>query len=364
MRSPQPSPQSKKFRYYTTREYFDELIIRIRGTKPGDRVLLMSMTFDPTEPTIAVLCAEIIQAASRGVHVRLSIDAHSFMLSPRGLPGPLLNRRDMPKKMPAFYKNKLRFVAAINGFPTGHAEIINKPERNFTLPIAGRSHIKIALINDRVYIGGCNLQGDNQIDLMLGWRDPDMSGRLYRMMEKILHDRHAGRALSWVDRELPMQDDGTIYIDSGVTGQSIILEEALALIDASERWLVLTCQFFPNSITARHLARAMKRGVKVEILYTHPRHHGFIGGTGQQISILRERTRVPRALFSHGLNRKDPMLHAKLIASDAGVMLGSHNYVRAGVLLGTAEIAFKSTDETLAREAVKALRRGLRKTME
>jgi phosphatidylserine/phosphatidylglycerophosphate/cardiolipin synthase-like enzyme len=149
--------------------------------------------------------------------------------------------------------------------------------------------------------------------------------------------------------------------DSGRRGQSLIFEEAMQLIDSAEKWLVITCQFFPNSVTAQHLLKAVNRGVNVEVIFAHPKHHGIIGGLGQQVSILRERTRVPKILFEHALSRKDPMLHAKLIASDAGFMIGSHNYVRAGVILGTAEIALKSADEKLAREAVQTLHRGLRK---
>jgi hypothetical protein len=54
----------------------------------------------------------------------------------------------------------------------------------------------------------------------------------------------------------------------------------------------------------------------------------------------------------------------KLIACDKGFMIGSHNYVRAGVSLGTAEIALKSPDALLAREAVKTLHTDLKKTIE
>jgi phosphatidylserine/phosphatidylglycerophosphate/cardiolipin synthase-like enzyme len=142
----------------------------------------------------------------------------------------------------------------------------------------------------------------------------------------------------------------------------LIFNEALRLIDSAQEWLVITCQFFPNSITAQHLKQAAARGVKLEVIFSHPKHHGVIGGLGQQFSILRERSRVPKELFENALSRKDLMLHAKLIACDQGLMLGSHNYVNAGVVLGTAEIAFKSSEAKLARQAVQALHRGLRRT--
>lgn len=356
-------PETARFSFYTNLEYWAQLATLIRKTTKGDRLLLMSMTFDPTEPAIATVMDEAQAAAARGVHVNLAIDAHSFLLDDAHRPGPLWSRRSMPKFIiRQMYRNKLAILESIDSHPDSHADIINMPRRNIDLPIAGRSHIKAAIINDRIFLGGCNLQGSLSVDMMVGWRDPVTSDRLHTTLLNIIHHRHAGQALKWVDRSMNVSDNTDIFIDSGTRNQSLILDEALSLIDSAEQWLVITCQFFPNSITARHLAAAMKRGVKVEVIYAHPRHHGLIGGTGQQISILRERTRVPKELFKHALTRKDPMLHAKLIACDKGVMIGSHNYVTAGVILGTAEIALKAANEQLARQAVEALKRGLQET--
>lgn len=358
-------PQSTKkttFQFYTTREYFDELIVSIKGAKPGDRIVLMTMVFDPTDPTIAVLSRELIAAASRKVQVLLAIDAHSFLLHNSYVPGPLWARQSLPKRMGRAYKNKSQIIDAINSYPSSRAAIINHPKNRFDLPINNRSHIKIAIVNDRVFLGGCNLQASNWKDMMIGWKDPLISGHLSKLCSSIIERGHVGQELSWVDRCIRVSDGTDILIDAGQRGQSLIFEEALRLIDSAREWLCITGQFFPNSVTASHLLAATRRGVKVEVIYSHPLHHGLIGGLGQQVSILRERTRLPKVLFEHALARSDPMLHAKLIACDSGVMIGSHNYVRAGVFLGTAEIALKSNDETLAREAVKTLRRGLANT--
>jgi phosphatidylserine/phosphatidylglycerophosphate/cardiolipin synthase-like enzyme len=350
------------YTFYTDTEYRHRLIAAIRETKPGERVLLMSMSFEPTEPAIAAIIHEIELAASRGVRVTLSIDAHAFLFNPAHMPGPLTARRSLPKRLSKYYQNKLQIIQKINSFPTGHAEIINIPSKQIAIPIAGRSHIKIAIVNDAVFLGGCNLQLGNSVDMMVGWHDKQISDRLYKLCRTIIQEMHVGRGMSWVDRSFDLQDNSSIFVDSGLRGQSVIFDQALALIDSAEKWLVITCQFFPNSITARHLTMAAKRGVKVEVVYSHPKHHGLIAGLGQQISILRERTRVPKSLFQHALSRKDPMLHAKLIACDKGVMIGSHNYVQAGVLLGTAEIALLCRNEKLARNAVKSLHRGLGRT--
>lgn len=46
-------------------EYYAELIRKVRATKPGDRVALMTMSFDPSEQTVAALMQELIAAAKR-----------------------------------------------------------------------------------------------------------------------------------------------------------------------------------------------------------------------------------------------------------------------------------------------------------
>ncbi|HSH18729.1 MAG TPA: phospholipase D-like domain-containing protein [Candidatus Saccharimonadales bacterium] len=357
--SHQASGRSAGFRFYTQSEYRAELIRLVRAAKAGDRLLLMSMTFEPTEPDIAVIMHEVELAASRGVRVSLAIDAHSFLINPAHLPGPLWNRRSLPKRLPAIYRNKLDIITRINAYPHSHAGILNLPASSFQLPIAGRSHIKAAIINDHIFLGGCNLQGSNNIDLMVHWQATGTADWLHSVLTGIIRGGHAGQALNGQDVQADVGPDARILIDSGTRRQSLIFDEAMALIDAAEDWLVITCQFFPNSLTARHLVAAARRGVKVEVIYAHPKHHGLIGGFGQQISILRERTRVPKSLFQHALGRKDPMLHAKLIACDKGLMIGSHNYVQAGVILGTAEIALKLKSTVLAREAVQTLHHGL-----
>jgi phosphatidylserine/phosphatidylglycerophosphate/cardiolipin synthase-like enzyme len=357
---PQKSPA---FQFITNREYFDELIVSLRATKRGDRVLLMSMLLEPTEPEIAVIMREMEHAASRGVRVSLAVDAHSFLVNaPTHMPGPLWARRSLPKNVPKIFRHKLRILESINNYPTGNADIINLPRSSVSVPIAGRSHIKTAIINDRIFLGGCNLGFTHFIDVMISWHDRQSADSLYQILLDIIGSKHSGRAMSWHDKNVSVTQNASIFIDSGRRGQSEIFKEALALIDSARDWLIITGQYFPNAVTAGHLLKAAKRGVKVEVIYSHPKHQGLIGGLGQQVSILRERTRLPKVLFENALSRNDPMLHAKLIASDAGVMIGSHNYVRAGVMLGTAEIALKSSDEKLAREAVKTLRRGLKKS--
>lgn len=358
--TPESARPTDVFTFYTAQEYRSQLTEAVRATRPGDRVLLMTMTFDPTEPQTAALMHESELAAARGVHVNLGVDAHSFLVNPRHFPGPMFMRRTLPKRVPPLFRHKLDILESINAQTTGRADIINIPKRGYHLPVAGRSHIKAAIVNDHVWIGGCNLEGEHKIDLMVGWESEETATMLYGILLKIIRSRNASRALGNTDYSIPIEAGAHLLIDAGVRNQSIILDEALQLIDSADDWVYMTGQFFPNDVTAKHLSPAVRdRGVRSEIVFTHPRHHGFIGGLGQQVSIMRERVRVPKALLQNALKRDDPLVHAKLLATNKGLMLGSHNYVSAGVRLGTAEIALCCKDEQLAKKAVEAFRRGL-----
>lgn len=318
----------------------------------------MTMAFEPEIPEILQLVSNLEGAAARGAHVTLSVDARAFLAN-HGAPGPLWFHNQLPQQLRSPYALKRQILERFNSYPNCRAVILNQPDHAFSLPVAGRSHIKTAIIDEYVFIGGCNLDEPAHFDLMIGWPDKRVAQDVYTMMRKITDHGHARKALGGRDHTIIVSHDARLLIDSGVRDQSLIFTEALKLIDSSKEWLTLSCQFFPNSITARHLLQAKQRGVKLDIIYSDPAHHGLIGGNGQRYSIFRERRRLPADMFAHKLSKDIPMIHAKLLACDQGMLLGSHNYVRAGVRLGTAEIALITKDVELTKQAVRLLNQQL-----
>jgi cardiolipin synthase len=351
-----------RFDFYDKRQYYAELNRRFKTAGTGTRILVMSMTFEPTEPEVAELLANLIAAAERGADVTLGIDARSF-LSDHGRPGPLWYHRHLSKHLQPPYKLKQLLLTQLNIRPNSRAVILNQPKRPFSITVAKRSHIKIAIINDYLILGGCNLDQPANTDLMIGWQDATIADQLYLVMRHITDTGNVLEALSdnghAKDKSFPVNDTTDVLIDAGVPNQSLIFSRSLELIDSAQDWLTITCQFFPNSVTAEHLFRAKQRGVKVDIIYADPRHHGPISSLGQRYSVLRERRRLPADMFQHVIGTDKPFLHAKVIACDAGLMIGSHNYVRAGVRLGTAEIALQTSDAGLTKQALAEITRQL-----
>lgn len=347
------------FTFYTSEEYWTTLAKQFAAAKSGDRIAMIVMGFRPTEPATAMVVKELLAAADRGVEVHLVTDAINLLFNDTSETlGPLWWQSHLQYTPPA-YRAYVTTIAALNEKPTGHTTIINKPGRPFTNPLANRSHIKYTVINDTVFIGGCNMNNTTWLDLMVAWNDSVTADYLFDIILNLHKTESTASLFNSQDQEIAIDADTALYIDAGKKGQSIIFKKALNLIDAAEQSVFITCQYFPNSITAEHLAAAHKRGVNVEVVYGHPAMQGHIRGLGQQVSILRERQRTPAQLFQKMLPKDGPGLHAKLIATEKGAIIGSHNYVRAGVKLGTAEIALLRYDAAFARNAIAALNREL-----
>jgi hypothetical protein len=354
-----------EYQFYTKKEYLHELTRRFDAATPATRIVLMCMSFEPDEPEIAGLMQSLETAAHNGADITFTIDARCF-LHPNGKPapiytqpGPLWYHRELPARMQPPFAAKRDMLNLLNHYPNVRAVITNTPSRRFSLPVAGRSHIKTAIVDDFVFIGGCNLDYPQNIDLMVGWRDSSVAGQLYGHMRSVAEAGHVRSALGDTDLTIDIDDTSRLLIDVGVRDQSLIFDSALALIDSAEEWLTITCQYFPNGITAEHLQAARARGVKTDIIYSDPRHQGLIGGSGQKVSLAIEKSRHPGEMFTHMIGMDRPMVHAKIIACDKGLMIGSHNYVRAGVRLGTAEIVLESSDVKLAEAAVTKLHQGI-----
>ena len=121
----------------------------------------------------------------------------------------------------------------------------------------------------------------------------------------------------------------------------------------------MTCQFFPNTVTAAHLAAAVKRGVGVTLYYNHPHYQAVHMQPVHRAVIRAEKLRRPRELFAHQLPKSLKRLHAKLLASEQGAFVGSHNYVTHGVNFGTAEIAIRRYDPAFTSSALGILKQHL-----
>jgi phosphatidylserine/phosphatidylglycerophosphate/cardiolipin synthase-like enzyme len=339
---------------FTRAEYFIALIKRIEATKKGGRVAVASMTLDSAEPLIARLMESLCAAARRGVHVYLTIDAYTF-LSRGGkiIPGPLWRRSHLPEVLAAPYGIWLHDLQKLKA-SGGHYGVSNVPEKPFRAIPKGRSHIKGAVVNNYVFIGGCNLHSPQQTDIMIGQAEKTLADWLYDWLSKLTTSQSTLQTLHGQDQLLQLKSGTEILIDSGVRNQSTIYDHALQLIDEAQEWIFLTCQYFPGGQTASHLYAAHKRGVAVRIVYSHPHAHGQKAIMHYVYNAL-QRVQLPAQFFIDRRPYDAPNLHAKVLATENGVMVGSHNYVEQGVHFGTAEIALLSHEPGLTKRIINVI---------
>lgn len=342
-------------KFYTKPEYYAVVTERAVRAKAGDRVVVASMAFDPDESSVRKLLDALNSAARRGADVQLIIDAYNLIFGEEiRIPGPLWLGREPSTKWPQPFRAVVTEIERLRA-SGGTYSMINRPRKPFSNFLGGRSHIKFALYNDEVFVGGCNLDHVSELDLMINFTDArtakvidDFAKNLQQtpQVRKVLHDK---------DLEFSVDKFTTLYIDAGVKRQSIIYEHALQIIDDANEWLVLTSTFLPHGQTMEKLLAAKQRGVKVELLFSHPMHHPPIDAQLQYLILLREKLRLPKDFLDGQLPRTTPKIHAKLVANERCAMLGSHNYVPTGTNFGTAEIALMRRDASFSREVSLAI---------
>ncbi len=336
----------KSYDFVNRREYFQTLATLASEAKPGEAVAVAAMDIDPEEPAIGRLLGALRGAAERGAAVLLLVDAFNFLVDSHNVPGPLFYQLSL-ENFRGKYGRTMHALQSINE-AGGTCFITNVPRRRFTVPQVGRSHIKGAVIGDRVFIGGCNLIRPKHVDIMVSFEDKKAAQTLHTWFTKMASAPRVREAFGDVDTATDIDAKNHLLLDAGVPGQSLIYDTALQLIDEAEKQLYITCQYFPGGQTAQHLAAAQERGVQVSIVYGHPRRQGTLSAL-HHIHQLAERTRgLPTGFFAGRLDRQAPKLHAKILASEKAAMVGSHNYVIQGVKFGTAELALHAEDPEFA----------------
>lgn len=352
----QPSLATSSFDALTKEQYFRDLIKWLKRTKSGDRALLTTMTIDPAELLVQDIVHELVQAAERGVIVDFAYDAYCYLINPlTKQPGPLYIRGTLPESPKGVFAAMQHIAARIEA-AGGTVALTNLPLRRQSNPFSGRSHIKTAVINDRIYIGGCNLTAAEDIDLMTTFTHATTATWLYDTMKDAIHAPTIRESLQSIDQQYPIDATTTLLLDAGIRNQSAIYEHALRFIDEATDWLTMTCQYFPNDQTATRLLAAHRRGVKVKILYNNPRKHaGLQHKLLQSIVHERERIRLPASFFANQLAASNHFIHAKVLASEQGALIGSHNYVKSGVRFGTAELALLRYDPAFSHILAKSI---------
>jgi len=272
---------------------------------------------ESTEPLVAALCA----AAKRGVSVEVASDVFTFGIL--GGYAPLRNGgsiRRLRKMRRTFRAAGVRYNWFGNFGP---------------FLFAGRTHVKWCVIDDLVYsFGGVNLyqRGLSTEDFMLQLPSANLANHIVQEYHRIARADHDGR---WYRSHSFACEYGTVLIDGGKPLDSLIYRRACALAEKATNILFVS-QYCPTGRLGKIMA------AKKSVLYFSPWQ--LIGGTNRllirsSMAFTGYKTEYKRAVYIHAKFIIYTMPDGSKVA-----LTGSHNFVWAGVVLGTREIALETSD--------------------
>jgi phosphatidylserine/phosphatidylglycerophosphate/cardiolipin synthase-like enzyme len=344
----------KPFSFYSKSEYLQELTKMILKCGSGDQISLSTMAFNPADTMITELINALCVAARHNANVHLNVDAFIFLNDDNMLPGPLFFHKDLPDQLPGKYKHKFDRLVQLRD-AGGTFSIINRPSHRFSRPFAGRCHIKTAVINNSIFIGGCNLTNHQQLDIMVSFDNAKSARFLHKHLKNLGNALGSSSYMNGQDIKLAVSEECEILIDCGKPRQSIIFDQALKIIDDSREKLFFACQFFPNGTIARHLKMAHGRGVDVRVVYNDPSKHNFLRSIPLYLVLGVEKLKLPSELFRDELPEKSLFLHAKALVSENEALVGSHNLVPSGVKFGTSEIVLYVRNKSFANNLERSI---------
>lgn len=329
------TPEELPLELLSGQKYLTLLAHKVSQTVLGDRVSVMTMSLEPSEPLTQIVLQELNKAAGRKVDVTLVVDAYAFLLDSGSLSvGDPLFPTGLRQQV---FARRQSALDTLNLHPSSLVAVTNMPDRPLRNPYAGRSHIKGAVVNDWLAFGGPNLHGTERIDAVVSLEDATSADWFYDLSKSIAQ---AGttKVLGEEDFTVKLDPKTEILVDVGVPGQSAIFNRQLSIAQDVAESLFFTSQFVPNGSIAHALLEAYGRVTDVEVLYNSPASWGAIGGIMQKAIYMKQRLVMPESFRNGMLPSGLPAMHAKILANEGEGAIGTHNSSEAGVKFGTPEI--------------------------
>lgn len=295
------------------------------------RVCLLTMVLVDDTATSDLIDA-LIEAAQRGVSVNVAADSFTYT----DFQGSYIPTTYRSKRMRDAVTLQKKFQKAGARF-----EWLG---RLSTIAFTGRTHIKWCVVDDIVYsFGGVNLDAPSisHTDYMFKVKNESLAERIAEEQDRIIkadHSGHSYRSHKFGD------EDNMVLIDGGFLGDSIIYRRACYWAERAEA-ITLVSQYCPTGKLNRLLKDHNSR-----VYFNHWTNAGFLNRIVIWFGMLSSRRQT-------SYNRR-PYLHAKFIVFKLAdgtkvAITGSHNFVRAGVFLGTREVALETTNKKIITQLEK-----------
>jgi cardiolipin synthase len=307
-------------------QYLQDLTKHVREAK---RTVAILTTVLVEDDTTSELFDALREAARRGVTVMVGVDTFTYT-EPKG------------SYLPTTYQS-LRYRNAI-----ASQKRLAEAGVRFTwfgrfsmMAFSGRTHIKWSVVDDIVYaFGGTNLDHDSflKTDYMFKTKNPDLAHQLVQEQRRITAaDKagHSNRSHRFGD------DDNMVLLDGGFFGDSIIYRRACYWAERAAH-VTLVSQYCPTGKLSRLL-----KNTQSDLYFNHWTNAGLLNRFTIRIGM-----HFSKHLTSY---HRRHYLHAKFIIftlhdGSKVAITGSHNFVLAGVFLGTREVALETTNKKIIKQ--------------
>ncbi len=329
-------------------EYLNDL--GVEASMARQQIVVETLTFEPDEVTDQV--ASIYQAASTSAKRICYLDEYARLTS-AGVFNKLNSlvpwlrssiEVSIKEKDALFteFRDRLNVDLRFSHPPTLLQE---------WLPVLGRGHLKAGVVDNKVfYFGGVNLDREtaHAAEMMVKF-----TGNRARKLSQYYEAIHAGEIEG--DAEIMLDETTSLLYDTGIPGQSIILDKAIQLIEGAKASIKNTSFLIPDGKVAKALNQAYQKGIAVEVLTASPPPDGFLPISFATIKWLTDRLSL---LQRHFRRMEFPivynpfrLVHSKLLIIDnERVLFGSHNLSDKGVKAGTKEWSILTRDPQLVKD--------------
>ncbi len=317
---------SSDFKLLLPKDYIRDLIEKINQAER--RVLMIALVITDDESTSELISA-IERASLRGVQVSVGFDVYFTYREIEVTASRLGGIRKQLGRMRAMRKRLASSGAEVRWLGMFGMTLFSR-----------RTHIKWTVVDDTVYsFGGVNLYsaGITNNDFILRVNDWAIAESISAEHHRVIATDRAGVGYNSHSIEQPPH---RILIDGGKVGDSIIYKRALEL-SRSAKAITYVSQYCPTG----RLGQAIKHHPKAKI-YFNP---------WQNATDPLNRILIRCSVFINHIQtsyQRDSYLHAKFMIfthqdGSKTAISGSHNFVAAGGLLGTREVAIETTDKAV-----------------
>ena len=317
---------STSYKLLLPRDYIDDLIKKIDAAQR--RVLMIALVITDDEATSDIISA-IERASRRGVQVSVGFDLYFTYREIEASSSRLSGIRRQLGRMRAMRRKLTSSGAEVRWLGMFGMTLFSR-----------RTHIKWTVVDDTVYsFGGVNLysEGINNNDYMMRVSDATIAEQVSAEHHRVIATDRAGVGYDSHAISLPPSQ---ILVDGGKIGDSIIYRRALELSRQAKQ-ITYVSQYCPTG----RLGATLRRHPQAKIYFNQ----------WQNAHDRLNRILIRLSSFFHGIksiyHSKD-YLHAKFMIftmddNSKIAIAGSHNFVAAGGLLGTREVAIETTDQTV-----------------